>query len=679
MVFKGRQAANLTRITPAPSNASWPAATGGALAVALAAALCALVLGVFARFKSLAAAPLAVDEYFIVRSVQNLLHHGLPLFDCGGAYTRALVLQYLAAGLDILGFPAEIAPRMISATCSVIALPAAYVLGRRVSGPVVGLLAVAVLALSVWETEMGRFGRMYAPFQAVFLWYLVFFLRRTVDRDSRADWGLIALTVLGALLWEGGVFLAVANFLPPFLQHGSLKLPKQEWLGLLKYAGVLVAAGWFIGTDFRMLGGTPALPGDYDPSGAAGLADFLQSGPQLWQVLRSNPAWMALLALPLGATLTAVRALWRRGAADLTAAGLLAALVAALAHQFLAVAAIILLLLLLRFSSWQELRSPPARTVYVAIGVCALFWCILTGASWTGPAAGSTWKAVAASIYPLVSFPDLLGQVVHPWAAAVPALGLGLAFLVGMSLIHSLRYSENGLTDERALLVVWLCLLLAACSSSPIRHETRYVFFLYPVAIVLSLTAVVRLASGLRADRRIAVLVPVLCLGLFAMSEDFQLGHLFRIDSPAVIYQAQATPAKQEHLVVRDDTRALANWLSLHAGGAGSVVISAFQSLDYYYPQVAYFYVDRGDFNFEAYACRRGTLERWSNRPLLQSVAALETLIRRQPQTRLVTYSARLGPLLAQLARDRPRVEWSTDHLSVVTFDAGQPRATGAF
>src|ERR1700730_15020945 len=105
MGFKERRAANLTRITPALSNANWPTATGGALAVALGAALCAFVLGVFARFKSLAAAPLAVDEYFIVRSVQNLLHHGLPLFDCGGAYTRALALQYLSAGLDILGFP----------------------------------------------------------------------------------------------------------------------------------------------------------------------------------------------------------------------------------------------------------------------------------------------------------------------------------------------------------------------------------------------------------------------------------------------------------------------------------------------------------------------------------------------------------------------------------------------
>src|SRR5580704_366877 len=175
-------------------------------------AICAVAAGTFARFKGLGSAPLAVDEYFIVRSTQNILHHGWPEFDCGGYYSRGLLLQYLSALLTLLGAAVDTAPRILCATSSLCALPAAYILGRRTHGSTVGWLVVAVLSLSVWEVEMARFGRMYAPFQMVFLWYLVFFLKFTIDRNARAAWAMAVLTIIGSLLWEGGVFQALANF-----------------------------------------------------------------------------------------------------------------------------------------------------------------------------------------------------------------------------------------------------------------------------------------------------------------------------------------------------------------------------------------------------------------------------------------------------------------------------------
>jgi hypothetical protein len=70
-----------------------------------------LAIAVFARFTALGAAPLAVDEYFLLRSTQNVLHHGWPVFDCGGVYSRGLVLQYLAALLNLFGASSDVAPR----------------------------------------------------------------------------------------------------------------------------------------------------------------------------------------------------------------------------------------------------------------------------------------------------------------------------------------------------------------------------------------------------------------------------------------------------------------------------------------------------------------------------------------------------------------------------------------
>jgi len=643
------------------------------MALALVSLVAVLALAVFARLWALGAAPLAVDEYFLLRSTQNVLHHGWPVFDCGGVYSRGLLLQYLAALLNLLGVSSDVAPRLVSAASSLVGLPAAYFIGRRVQGPLVGCLAVVILALSLWETEMARFGRMYAPFQAVFLWYLVCFVRRTVDDDARADWPMLVLTVIGGLLWEGGVFLALANFMPVFLRRRSLDLSRSEWLGLLKFVPVFIFVYWFITTDFRMLSASPALPRDYDPSTADATADFLSAAPPLVTLLRMHPAWLILSLAPLAASAAALRALWMRRSLDLTALGLLAALAAALAHQFLAAAALWMVLPLFRFSSWSELSSRAARTTYFAMGVCAAFWIAFLCFSWNRPEGAGLSKTVVAFVFPLMSKPDVIDQVVWPWAGAVPLLGLGLLLLVAAAYVRVLRRDEPGVAAERALLALLFCLLLAACASDTPRHETRYVFFLYPIAVIVALKEIATLVSGSAArGRAAAALTVVASLGLFMLSEDFHPRNLLEVASPASIFRQGMSPRAQEHLVMRADTRALARWLQQHAG-ADATVINAYQSLDYYDRKVDFFYVDRSDYNFEAYSCRYGTIERWSNRPLLQSVGALEAVISSRPRTYLVTYSARLGPLLPQLARYRPRVAWSGGFLSVVTFTKPVP------
>jgi hypothetical protein len=662
--------------TKSPPGESQPADAALTFA-AIALAACALAVGVFARLKGLGAAPMAVDEYFIVRSTQNLLKHGWPAFDCGGIYSRGLLLQYPAALLDLLGVQPDTAPRFVSALSSLLGLPAAYLLGRRARGPLVGLLTVMVLAVSLWEIEMARFGRMYAPFQTVCLWYLVYFVRRTVDRDTSAEWPMIGLTLAGVLLWEGGVLLALANFLPPFLERRSLKLSRQEWLSCIKFALVLAVAYEFVAIDFRMLGGSPALPADYDADSSVDtVGSGLTGTPPLWPIVLASRLWLALALIPLAAAVIASAMLWRRRVLDLTALGLLVALLAALSHQILAALLLLLLLPLLRFSSWQQLSSKTALAAYVAIAAWAAFWLGLLLSRWTRPPGIPATKALATLVFPLISRPDVIDQLVRPWGGAAPLLGVGLALLLGATYVRVVRQDETGISVERALLSVLACLLIAACASDTPRHETRYVFFLYPVAVVLAICTLVSLTD--RAGRRApaaAVAGLLVCLGAFAMSEDFQPRHLLHIDSRASIFRLGMTPQMQAHLVVRDDTVSLAQWLRQHASAGQDTVINAYQSLDYYDPKIDFFYVDRSDFNFESYACRYGTIDRWSNRPLLQSVQALESVIASRPRTYLVTYSMRAGPLALQLARYHPRMVWSSGNLSVLALEPHRGQA----
>ncbi len=210
-----------------------------------------VIAGVLARFWGLGKWPLAIDEYYFAQSVQNVLHSGIPAFPCGGLYIRGVLLQYAAALLQLAGLSAELAPRLLAALASLCTLPAVYLIGRRLGGRDVGLIAVAVLALSVWEIEIGRFGRMYSPFQALFAWYVVFFLNYVIDRNRRALAPMIVLSVLGLGVWEGGIFLVLTNLLPPFIATPTGRLSRRDWVYLASCALLLLPAYVLTMADLR--------------------------------------------------------------------------------------------------------------------------------------------------------------------------------------------------------------------------------------------------------------------------------------------------------------------------------------------------------------------------------------------------------------------------------------------
>ena len=180
----------------------------GCLLVILIAALAG---GLYGRFADLGMWAFGVDEFYISRSIDNVLRTGLPRFLCGGFYTRGLAYQYLVALVRHFSLSPEFAGRVVSAVWSLTGLPAAYLIGRRLGGRTLGLMMVIILSASVWEIEMARFARMYAPFQSIFLWYLVFFLRYAVDRKRSALMPMVLLSILGVLTWEGGAIMGVAT------------------------------------------------------------------------------------------------------------------------------------------------------------------------------------------------------------------------------------------------------------------------------------------------------------------------------------------------------------------------------------------------------------------------------------------------------------------------------------
>lgn len=629
-------------------------------------AAAALLAGIYARFRGLGSAPFAVDEYYLARSIENVLRTGMPKFDCGGFYTRGLALQYASAVMQLGGFSAEFAPRFICALCSLLSIPPVFILSQRVHGRAVALLVVTIISLSVWEVEMARFARMYAPFQAVFLWYMVFFQRYTVDRDARALWPMIALSIAGPLVWEGGVFLPLVNLLSLFLRRWPDRPRRADWIYLVSCAVLLAMSFWFVTADFRGYNAASWPPG-YTMS-------LSKPPPDVITVLRlplagllQHPDWIAGAIAPLVATFLALRWVWTLRSRRFLALGLVVALIAALAHQLLAAGAVILLLLLTRLISWKEFFARQALPYHAAILLCALFWLafgILVGLR--GADTGGLARALAMLGYQFLSVPDIVTVVIRPWAAAVPHLGAALLLLLAVSLYRAANDDEVS-NYERILLIVFLVLLLAASASHPPRQETRYVFFLFPVAVLIAVATIARLAARITSQRAAIGVTSALALGGFALSEDFEPLHLLYIDSPAETFRVGLSPGMQSHLVIREDYRAIALWLQQNRSDK-QIVINGVHGLDHYYSAIDYFYVDESDSNFPDWTCRRGTVERWGNYPLIYSTDSLAAKVAQSPSAYLVAFAYDRDQIMASLAALHPRIALLKGNIVIINL-----------
>jgi hypothetical protein len=386
---------------------------------------------------------------------------------------------------------------------------------------------------------------------------------------------------------------------------------------------------------------------------------------------------LALALVPLVAFVFAARWVLTFRARWLAALGLGAALLAAALHQFGLTLAILVLLLLARLLVWRELLSRPALPFMLAVAAGAVFWTAygLLTHDWLADAHRSELQNVLLLGYEFVRFPDFVVEVALPWARAVPVLGLALFLLIAAACIRMIVNASQELNAERVVLVLLLCLVLAASASSPPRHETRYVFFLYPLAVIIGLLMLSRLATAalrplpLVGAARPALLASLVGLGGFALTEDFDPHHLRYVDSEAVQMRTDMKPALAQHFIGRANARAAADWLSRHVA-EGDIVIDSFQSLDFYYPQIDYFYMSSNDPRFGGWTCRGGTIERWGNTPLLYSATALQAKLQSGRRVYFVLPASEMPRMLPIVTPYQPKVVWSGYKLTILQFES---------
>lgn len=643
-------------------------AVGSAVSrVLLPIAAVAVMAGLFVRFWSLGSAPLAVDEYYFGMSILNVLERGLPEFACGGYYTRGVIIQYLSVPLLQAGLSLEYAVRFWPAVASCFAILGVWRIGRSVCGIPMAALATALMSLSLWEIEFARFGRMYAPFQAVFVWYIYFQVRHLVHADEFAKWWALLLSAVSIFVYAGASFLLILNFLP-------LVWRQRRWNGLhTALSGVLLVGGvQYYSTDFRY-SGIPAdalLPANVNSVGGTALPIEIPVIPEVW-----------LPMMLFGVATSALVFWWFRRSLALAHPAILYWLFAALSLGFglFAFAAGLTVAGLL-------LGIPTARPLWDNFNTKSVTFLLLLMAAWAAVIAGSHISAdltvgdtIRNTIKYLFDYPDVYYRVVREWFITIPATTVALAVLVVPVFLKEIRRSLGAPGADpsgvRYLLGALIVLsMLAAIFQQPYM-VTRYTYFLYPVILLLAAAGILLMASTFRSARLQVALPVTVLIALPLLTEDYSLAHAARINQPEYRYRTIYSPRLSAHYYARWDFRAPAQYINENLRPLDRVLVFD-EPLTQYLDRTDAIYIRSGtEIHQLVWACE-GMRHLWSNTPLLDTEGEVAHFIAEAPgRVWLITRTEAVGwmePLERELIERyalEPRFRSVDGHLAAYVID----------
>ena len=589
----------------------------------------AIAAGIYVRMKGLCKWPLAVDEYYIAKSVKNILIHGLPQFECGGYYVRGLLYQYVAAPFLFFFSNDEFCLRIIPVFLNLLAIPPIYWLGKRLSGSTVACIAVALFSLSLWEIEFARFARMYAPFQTIFLWYILFLYRVIVDQSGKYEKWLHVLSFVAIFVYEASIFLLLLNFLPLIFNT------KTNWKANIFTKVVLLAFGYiFLSFDFRHFGVENHLPPDI-PIAVAHKGSILLPHILL-QTMSSNIMWMLLYLIPLSFALICAYSLFKSNKVKLPAQiGICTIIFLSLFNLFGLIVFLSLILFLLNIIQRGIINEKIIKHCVLVVFFNFVFWIIygLTTDVWYQFFENMEALSIKKLLVVLLKYPDIFGQILYPWMQTIPILTIISAFIICFGFCQLMNKPFEKHVGFRLLLSIALILCLFVGTVRTLYHETRYIFFLYPIIILIVTDSIRRLAELTGGNtRKSKVLLLIFILIYVACSEDFSVYHMRKIDSKEVNFRINYDFFKARHYYIRMDYRCPAQIVNENIDD-GHIVITTLSPTEYYLNFLDYIYIDYCSGKFWGRIACAGTRDLWTNSKLIYKEDRLYNVVDHHPST----------------------------------------------
>ena len=588
----------------------------------------AILFGAYFRLKGLGKWPLCIDEYYIAKSVGNIIKNGLPEFECGGYYTRGLIYQYLAVPLQFLPGNKEFYLRIISLFFNLLAIHPLYELGKKFN-KTTSYLVIILFCFSIWEIEFSRFARMYAPFQTLTLYYLLFFVKAILDNDSRNRKYCYLVSVIGIFLYEGAIFFLLLNFVM------LIVLGKHSRKNDFLIAIIIFLIGYFYLTiDFRHLSVTSYIPSD--------VLDVISQGKNKGQILRplilikfigESITWILLSIVPLSVSFFIAFHVLKNKMIDYRKKFFLFTLILfSISNLFgcIVFAAIILILL-----GWFQLRDFSMgifKASLFASGCNFFFWLLygVTSVVWHAffePL--NNFYAPKKLFVVLFKYPDVFEKILHPWISAIPITGLMLLIFIGIGFFIWL-FKKDPRQDYFALISAFVLILFVLIGIIRTTYSsTRYTFFLYPVMLLLAVSSMINIANIITHKAKYQnILLCCFTFGFILFSEDFRLNHLVEIDSKEINFRMNYNQGLADHFYFRRDVRSPAEFINSYIQ-TNDVVISTKRSVEYYLKRrLDYSYEDLHSTEIMALIACNGEKEIWTNANLVYRETELLKLIK---------------------------------------------------
>ena len=151
-----------------------------------------LLFGLFLRVYELGKAPLWIDEATSAIAGKEIIEKGVPEFDSGLLYDRALVFHYSEALMLLFGLT-DFNARFISVIFGLFTILLAYLIGREYSktGGLISALFVSVFYLEVFFSRQARF---YQMFQFMFFLSL-YLLYKSKDKPKFIYYALVSMFI----------------------------------------------------------------------------------------------------------------------------------------------------------------------------------------------------------------------------------------------------------------------------------------------------------------------------------------------------------------------------------------------------------------------------------------------------------------------------------------------------
>ena len=620
-----------------------------------------ILAGVYFRLKGLGKWPFALDEYYIIRSVQNILKHGLPQFDAGGYYSRGLIYQYMIAPLLLIGIKAEFAARIIPVIANLLAIPPLYLLSKKLSGKTVAFTIIIIFSFSLWEIEFSRFARMYTMFQAVFVWYLYFLYKYLFENNRGAIKWLLGLSFVSIFIYEASIFLVVLNFVIFLWNYDKknfeikLSFLKNNLVYLLVSLIIFFIAYFYLSFDFRTLHATNLLP----PELSAYFNNLPKETKFRLPIVLLSTATSSLMGF-LFFILTVLPGLWIAFKVvsdkdfDLYAKlSLTSILFFVLLNLYGLVIIFTIFSLLMNWLKISEYKSRNMLLVILIIITSFLLQNIFA-------VFNHEWKnLIPYKIEPgfiqgmkvlwkeFINYPNFyeLFALFRDTYKLHTFLSVAIISAGTLALILNKKEDKKPIKIYFALFIV---LLFAVTFLNTKYFTTRYFFFLFPLFYICILVSIDSLIEVFVKKNNLKnVFVLIMGLLFFIVSEDSSAYHLLHIDSVEVNFRKNMSVKLRDHFYPRWDSKSVADTLNKIAK-KDDIIISDFQISDYYLNHLDYLYGNYASNDFAIESVNYGKNERWTGAKLIYKYKDLLKLLSTKNKTKWLIINKTWGVKLLE-------------------------------